>query len=289
MQRLLGFGRRCVRQQILSLRISQRLKMDLASLVKVLNQMAPLEVAESWDNVGLLVEPTSVHVKATLLTNDLTLEVVDEAVNLGAQMIISYHPPIFAPLKALRQTSWKEKIIVSCLENKIAVYSPHTAWDVAQNGVNDWLLSCFQISDSKPVTASDSDPNVGAGRRVTLQEKLTVKEVTECVKKHLQLNGVRLALGSGKSLDSTIQSIAACAGSGGSVLKGCTAVDLLLTGEMSHHEVLDAAQRGTSVVLCDHSHTERGYLEHFAERLRHETQGIVVHVSSLDRGPLHIV
>lgn len=269
--------------------VAKRYHMDLANLVQILNQMAPLDFAEPWDNVGLLVEPTSVYVKTALLTNDLTLEVVEEAIERDAQIILSYHPPIFAPLKSLRQTSWKEKILITCLEHKIAVYSPHTAWDAVENGVNDWLVSCFQHTASKPIAPNATSPNVGAGRVVTLQNTLTMKEVIDRVKVHLKLNNVRLALGTGQTTGSTVNSIAVCAGSGGSVLKGCEGVDLYLTGEMSHHEVLDAVQRGISVVLCDHSHTERGYLETFAERLRHEAHGVNVHISDRDLGPLTIV
>ena len=83
--------------------------------------------------------------------------------------------------------------------------------------------------------------------------------------------------------------MAVCAGSGSSVLRGIKA-DLWLTGEMSHHEVLDATHRGSTVVLCDHSNTERGYLEQLqhvlTERLENKVQVIV---SSADRDPLEVV
>jgi putative NIF3 family GTP cyclohydrolase 1 type 2 len=58
-------------------------------------------------------------------------------------MIISYHPPIFSGMKKLVQKQWKDKIIIRCIENKIAVYSPHTSYDCVEGGVNDWLISCF--------------------------------------------------------------------------------------------------------------------------------------------------
>ena len=60
-------------------------------------------------------------------------------------MIISYHPPIFNPLKRLTQNSWKEKILIRCLENLVAVYSPHTCWDAVEGGLNDWLISPFGL------------------------------------------------------------------------------------------------------------------------------------------------
>ena len=98
----------------------------------------------SWDNVGLLLEPTPPHtVSKLLLTNDLTPPVMQEAVDKGVDMIVSYHPPIFAPLKRVTQSSWKERIVGTCLEQRIALYSPHTSWDAAADGVNDWLIGAF--------------------------------------------------------------------------------------------------------------------------------------------------
>ena len=58
-------------------------------------------------------------------------------------MILSYHPHIFMPLKRLTQSSWKERLVVQCVENRIAVYSPHTSYDAVKGGVNDWLVQPF--------------------------------------------------------------------------------------------------------------------------------------------------
>ena len=86
-----------------------------------------------------------------------------------------------------------------------------------------------------------------------------------------------------------IRSVAVCAGSGGSVLRGVRA-DLYLTGEMSHHEVLDAVCRGTHVILCDHSNTERGFLAVVRQRLTEKLMNNVeVIVSETDRDPLEVV
>lgn len=118
--------------------------MDLTEIVRKLNSFAPTSLAGSWDNVGILVEPTPPHVVSKiLLTNDLTEDVMSEALAENVQMVLSYHPPIFAPLKRLTQRTWKERIIIRCMENRIAVYSPHTSFDAIQGGVNDWLLQPF--------------------------------------------------------------------------------------------------------------------------------------------------
>ncbi|XP_078508736.1 NIF3-like protein 1 [Lissotriton helveticus] len=355
---------------------SSRALMDLKALVSSLNDFASLSLAESWDNVGLLVEPSPPHSVGTLfLTNDLTEEVMEEALHCKANLILSYHPPIFRPLKRITWKSWKERLVIQALENRVAIYSPHTAYDATPNGVNDWLAKGLGACATSPLQPSTSPsypsghshrvefsmdssqavesflaalqvipgisvstlpsrsqgteqtriilscsqtallpvmgflskdsrlhenieisslqkpllPNTGMGRLCKLVDAVSLKVVVERLKQHLGLPHVRLALGVGKTLDSLVTVAAVCAGSGSSVLQGVDA-DLYLTGEMSHHEVLDAVARGTSVVLCEHSNTERGFLlelkDTLAARLENKVQVVV---SKKDRDPLEVV
>jgi len=121
-------------------------------MVHRLNQFAPLETATDWDNVGLLIEPSDATlIKKILVTNDLTIPVLEEAIEKKVDMIISYHPPItnyppftnLKPITRLTHRTWKEIVVLKCIENKIAVYSPHTTWDSINGGMNDWILSVF--------------------------------------------------------------------------------------------------------------------------------------------------
>ena len=103
----------------------------LHEVVAGLSEHAPTSLAESWDNVGLLVEPSSPHtVRKIFLTNDLTEQVMDEAITSSSDLIVSYHPPIFRGIKRITQNQWKDRLVVKALENRIASYSPHTAYDV---------------------------------------------------------------------------------------------------------------------------------------------------------------
>ncbi len=90
--------------------------------------------------------------KRILVTNDLTEPVLDEAIRLECNMIVTYHPAIFgAGLKRLTQSEWKQWSIVRCIEQRIAVYSPHTSWDAVSGGINDWLINQFDPESVEPI------------------------------------------------------------------------------------------------------------------------------------------
>ncbi|KAF7659541.1 hypothetical protein LDENG_00295940 [Lucifuga dentata] len=348
--------------------------MDLKEVLQMLEQLAPLSLAESWDNVGLLVEPSKARpVKTILLTNDLTESVMEEAEAMKCDLIISYHPPLFRPIKRLVQKDWKQRLAIRAVEASMAVFSPHTSWDSVKGGVNDWLVGGVgsgQVSvlsqalggashshkleftvrsveelntvmeelkacdsgttlqhsaSSRPdhngilvsLTCNDSAltpsvqtllrhsspskslsimqlekpplPGHGQGRLSILDQPVTVATAVQKMKSHLGLSHLRLALGVGQTQESTVCTVAVCAGSGASVLSGVRA-DLFITGEMSHHEVLDAVAKGTSVILSDHSNSERGFLAVFREQLAVRLpDSVTVAVSQADRDPLVVV
>lgn len=263
--------------------------LQLKQVVDLLNSYASTSLAASWDNVGLLIEPTEPkNITHILLTNDLTEKVMQEAVKIQADMIISYHPPIFAPLKSITTNTWKERIVAKCLENRISLYSPHTSFDSIQGGVNDWLASAFDIKESYPIEPGE-DPRNGMGRYLVLQNKITVDQAVELIKQRTELNHVRLAR-SVNSVDGYIRKVGLCAGSGTSVLQGLSA-DLYVTGEMLHHDILDAVHKGTSVILTNHSDSERGFLKtiFFNELTGMLKNAVAVTVSQEDEDPLKTV
>lgn len=134
--------------------------MDLRSVVGHLEALSPSSRAESWDNVGLLVEPSgNPAVHSVMLTTDLTEAVMDEAEGMGAGLVVAYHPPIFHSLKRLTQCTAKERIIVRALELKMAIYSPHTALDSIEGGVNDWLLQGLGAGQVRGLNVSMLSPH----------------------------------------------------------------------------------------------------------------------------------
>lgn len=129
--------------------------MDRAKLFEALGQIAPLSLAESWDNVGLLVGESSGKLTGPVLcTIDLTEAVMTEAEQLGCSAIIAYHPPIFVPIKRIVCTDTKQRLVHRAIKAGMSVYSPHTALDAAQDGLNDWLISGFGSGDVRSLKAS---------------------------------------------------------------------------------------------------------------------------------------
>ena len=120
-------------------------RMKLRACCGVLDKIAATRYAAKWDNVGLLVEPANCHVKRIYLTNDLTEAVMDEAIAYGANLIISYHPPLFTSFKRISQNNWKDRLVTQALKHDIAIYSPHTAHDAWKDGVNSWLIKASGI------------------------------------------------------------------------------------------------------------------------------------------------
>ncbi|KAK0171092.1 hypothetical protein PV328_008854 [Microctonus aethiopoides] len=269
-------------------KMSNSIGLPLRTVIEALNNFANVSLAASWDNVGLLIEPSEPkNVSQILLTNDLTERVMQEAIDLHTDLIISYHPPIFAPLKKLTTQTWKERIAVKCMEHKIALYSPHTSFDSISGGVNDWLAGAFDIATSKPIQPTLENPENGMGRICTLKSPITDQEAVNLVKRRINLSYVRLARV--HNIDKLISTIAVCAGSGASVLKDVHA-DLFVTGEMLHHDILDAVHNNTVVILTNHSDSERGFLKEFAEILRPIlNNSININVSKMDADPLMTV
>ncbi len=121
--------------------------MQLRQIVDVLEEIAPTHLAESWDNVGLLVGDPSQNIQRVVLTIDYTSAVAEETIALDCQLVIAYHPPIFNPIKRLVAGG----LIFDAVRRGISLYSPHTALDIATGGTNDMLADVLGLIDRQPL------------------------------------------------------------------------------------------------------------------------------------------
>ncbi|SPO04297.1 related to Ngg1p-interacting factor 3 [Cephalotrichum gorgonifer] len=290
-------------------------------VVKSMRELFPEELADrTWDNVGLLLDNVQTpNDPATppvvLLTNDLTYAVAEEAISLGASVIISYHPIIFRGLKALTCADPQQATLLRLARAGVAVYCPHTALDASPYGINAWLaeiveLAAAQTADpaeavsaaapTRRVLKPASSPpegleGAGYGMETTLGREVPAARIIKGVGRLLGgLQHLHVAEPAGVDVASAkVSSVAVCAGSGADVMRGSGA-EMWITGEMSHHDALAAAQRGRIVVTTYHSNTERQFLEKrlqgmLEERLRPEESRAEVLVSRIDSDPFRVV
>jgi dinuclear metal center YbgI/SA1388 family protein len=269
------------------------MSLSIRELSQLLQSIAPLHLAADWDNVGMLLEPALTATSSTsnvLLTIDLSPQVLNEAMSVDAGLVVAYHPPLVGGLTRLSVSDPISNTLIEAARRGIFIYSPHTALDAAPGGLTDWLAEAVSDAPCRPIIDNPEATGAGEGRRGTLKPPRPLTELVTRIKTHLGLDHVRVAAPAKSSLNHSVERFAVCAGAGGSVLKGVNDVDLILTGEMRHHDILANIARGTAVIVCDHTHTERGYLRPLAERLTKASQGAVkVIVSESDREPLRVV
>ena len=125
--------------------------MKLAEILPFFQKIAPLELAEDWDNVGLLTGDPQQEVKKIILTIDLTAGVLEEAKKKKAELILAYHPPIFSAVKRILPGKGTSPLLYDVIRNGMAIYSMHTALDMADGGINDLLAGILGIVDPQPL------------------------------------------------------------------------------------------------------------------------------------------
>ena len=264
--------------------------MKLADILTVLEDLAPLRYAESWDNVGLLVGDPRAEVARVLVTVDYTPQVAAEAVVAGAMLVVAYHPPLFASVKRVPHDAlWADAI-----RRNIALYSPHTSLDVARDGTNDFLadqcgVSATERAALRPFTGNGGSvepPGIGLGR-IGSVASVSRRELVARVKARLGLSHV---LASGP-LDVEATRVAVAAGAGGELLEDAIAAGahVFVTGEVRHHEALSAARRGVTILATLHSNSERAAVRAYARRLALRLPDVLVEASVADADPFVVL
>lgn len=284
----------------------------------------PEELADrSWDNVGLLLENLKTDQEANaqpivLVTNDLTVSVAEEAIERKVNVIVSYRkrrlqqkvrleprlnssadPFLFRPIKTISLSDPHQRIILQLIQNNIAVYSPHTAVDAAPGGMADWLADMLPGSGASsnrkvvtPLPVSKTIPaGSGYGRVVYLDQPVGLEQVIKAYADGL--GGQRYLMVARPKSMTHVGSAAVCPGSGYDVLKDCDA-DLIVTGEMTHHNALKAVMQGKCVIAAFHSNSERTFLRErlqpsLRKLLRETVPDAEVLVSEVDEDPFEIV
>ena len=218
----------------------------VGQILELCDQIAPREAAEEWDNVGLLAGSVKSPVRNVLCAMDLTEAVVNEAVQKGAELIVTHHPILFRGRKNLREDDAEGRMLCALVRAKLAHIAMHTNYDNASPGVNDALAAALGLHD---VTAG-IDPAL----RLGLTDCGTFGAFAELSEK--ALGGPIRRFG---DPERPIKTVAVLGGSGGSYLPMAMAAgaEVFVTGEISYHAGLSAVDDGVCVLEAGHAATER--------------------------------
>ena len=248
-------------------------------IYEAMQRLAPLELAESWDNPGLLVDCGG-SVTRVLAALDITPEVAAEAKEKGCQLIVSHHPVIFSPLKRIGG----QDVPFQLVRNGISAICMHTNLDAAAGGVNEVLAGLFGMREMESFAG-------GCGR-VGGIDPIPVPQLARNAQ--TVLGGLCNLPASGPAVQvkfadtgKPVRRLAVISGAGGSLFEDALAMgaDCLLTGEASHHHALDAARLGLSLVAAGHYATEFPAMAVVAQRLRAALPELEVLVSTRNRDP----
>lgn len=220
-------------------------------LYEAMQRIAPLELAESWDNPGLLVDCAG-EVTRVLVTLDITPEVVTEAAAKHCEAIVAHHPVIFDPLKKLGP----QDVPFQLVRAGISAICMHTNLDAAPGGVNDVLADLLRIENRRDFADN-------CGRIGTLNVPTTAQQLAETCSRMLHTHCKFV------EADHPVEKLAEVSGAGGSYLQQAIdeGADCLVTGEAAHHIAILAKQKGVGLVVAGHWGTEHPVVFALADAL----------------------
>ncbi|MBQ8640486.1 MAG: Nif3-like dinuclear metal center hexameric protein [Lachnospiraceae bacterium] len=249
--------------------------MKCSDIMKQLEKLAPQELACEWDNVGLLLGRTDKNISKILIALELSEEVVDQAISSQADMIITHHPLIFKPLKRINSEDFIGRWILKLLRSDISYYAMHTNFDRSAQGMGvlaaEKLGLCGQRMLDETTSYRDGDGNeqtAGIGCFGNLPKAVTLEELCQRISKTFENEGIRV-YAPADAKERMISEIAVVPGSGGDYVKVAAecGADVLITGDVSHHEGSDAVSQGMIVIDVGHYSLEYPFVEYMERYL----------------------
>ena len=232
-------------------------------IMKVIETTYPKHAALEWDNVGLLVGRTEKEVSKIYVALDATDEVIDAAIALEADMLITHHPLLFSPLKKITDEHFIGNRVVKLLQHDISYYAMHTNYDVL--GMAKLSGAILGLNDMEVLEVTDTANMEGIGRVGFLPKEMSLQECCTLVKDRFQLQNVKVF----GDVNQMVKRVAISPGSG----KGMADValdkhaEVLVTGDISHHEGIDAVAQGIAIIDAGHYGLEHIFVEDMVQYL----------------------
>lgn len=240
----------------------------IQDLITCLDKIAPFSMAESWDNVGLLVGNRNREVRSILVGLDPTNRLLTEAIETGADTVITHHPAIFKPIPSIDTAEPAGSFLETALSAHLNIFACHTNFDSVALGVNDVLAELLGLQHIRPLVPSVSHPSEGAGmgRIGTFPTDMGKAAFVAILLEVLSLREVRVA----GTIPDTISTVALCGGSGSEFAEIAmkSGADLYLSAEIKHNVARWAEEIGFCIIDGTHYATEKPAVHLLAQRLR---------------------
>jgi len=252
-------------------------------ILELLTFIAPLDLAESWDNVGLLCGDRKQEASSVLCALDVTREVVLEAKGLGAELIVAHHPVIFTSVNRVTEDDETGRILREAVRDGISLICMHTNLDCAWGGVNDALAKALGLMDVRNMEAGE---NHMLGRVGELPKTFAPKDFALYVKERLNAGGVRFCDG-GRDINYVAVGGGACGKMMDDALK--KGAEAFVIGDCSYDLMQRAQYLGLTLVDAGHFPTENTVVPVLAEKLTEAFPKLNVHISKTHADCIHFV
>lgn len=261
----------------------------LADLRAVAEDFWPAETAASWDQVGLVTGRDAQPITRVLLAVDAVAATVDEAIEWGADALLTHHPLLLRGIHTVAEDTAKGALLARLIRAECALIAAHTNADAPEEGVSDVIAQRLGLLGAIPIEPG-ADPMSGIGRVGTLVAPVTLREFADRVNNVMPqtVTGVRVA----GDPDRKVSRVALCGGAGDSLLAhpAVLEADVYVTSDLRHHpaqEAIEAANVVGGPALIDVAHwaSESLWLAGAAERLSARLPGVELRVSDLRTDP----
>ena len=250
---------------------------QVKQVLSILEEAAPYELAESWDNVGLLVGDPEEAVQGVLCALDITMPVVEEAIERGCNLIVAHHPVIFTQVSRVTADTVTGRILIRMIQNGISGICMHTNMDCAEAGVNDLLAASLGLTDVVSMGAGETGT---LGRVGNLPYSMSLPEFAQHVKVSLDAGGVRVADG-GKP----VSRVAVGGGACGKLMEYAVAqgADTFVIGDCSYDIMQKAHDIGLNLLDAGHFPTENPVARGFRDQIACQFPELKVEVSRVHK------
>lgn len=247
--------------------------MKCSEFIKRLELLVPLSYACDWDNCGLLAGRGDKEVKKVLVALDATDEVIEDAIEKQADILLTHHPLIFKPLKQVNDQDFISRRILKLIQNDINYYAMHTNFDSVPGGMADLaagLINLTDISVLNPEGETGEGIPYGIGAFGFLEQPVSLRELAKQVKEAFHLPFVTVY--GLEQVTEPISRVAITPGSGKQMISFAQALgaQVFITGDMGHHEGIDAVAGGMAVIDGGHYGLEHIFMSHMEWYLKEQ-------------------